>query len=340
MLAGSAAVAEPASAQTADTVILRSGHPVIGEVKSLLRGNLSFDTEEMDVVRIDWDDIAFVTSTQFLQVWTVDHAQYFGSLAAGADTATLVVVGVARADTLEFSEVIYIEQFNLGFFARTSGYLDIGTNIAQANRLRSFLLKWQFNYRGPKWGFNVFSDFYRQRQESTDDLGQTSSQSTSRSSVSIGVDRFFGARWGISLAGEASQNEELSLDRRLLALLGAQYQIVRNQGIELSVGAGGTINDERFVGQPVNTSAEVLVTVGFDAFDIGDLNIFTSLFTYTTPSSNPRLRVEFDGRFAWEIFSDFSVGLSITERYDSRPPSPDAAHRDFQYSFTLGWSWS
>ncbi len=277
--AGSVAIAEPASAQTADTVVLRSGHPVIGEVKSLLRGNLSFDTDEMDVVKIDWDDIAFLTSTQFLQVWTVGNAQYFGSLAAGADTATLVVVGINRADTLKFSEVVYIKQFNLGFFARTSGYLDIGTNIARANQLRSFLLKWQFNYRGPEWGFNVFSDFYRQRQESTDDLGQTFSQSTKRSSASLRGDRFFGARWAMSLAGEVAENEELSLDRRLLATLGAQYQIVRNQGIELSVGAGGTINDERFVDQPVNTSAEVVLAAGFDAFDIGDLDIFTNLIT-------------------------------------------------------------
>ncbi len=41
-------------AQTQDTVILRSGYSVIGEVKSLKRGNLEFDTEEMDLVKIDW----------------------------------------------------------------------------------------------------------------------------------------------------------------------------------------------------------------------------------------------------------------------------------------------
>ena len=78
---------------------------------------------------------------------------------------------------------------------------------------------------------------------------------------------------------------------------------------------------------------------GFDAFDIGDLDIFSGLTTYTTPSSG-RIRVKFDGRLAWEIISDFTVGLTITERYDSDPPSPDAANRDYQYSFTLGWSWS
>jgi len=340
VLAAAAAVNTPARAQTADTVVLRSGNPVIGEVKYLTRGNLSFDTNEMDVVKIDWDDIAFIVSGQFLEIQTAGLQEYYGSLAAGPDTATVVIVGSARTDTLALHDIVRIRPFDLGFFARTSGYVDLGTNIARANRLRSILLKGQFNYRGPKWGFNVFSDFYRQTQESTDDLGQTFDQSTSRSSASLRGDRFIGARWALSASGELAQNEELSLDGRLLAVLGGQFQIIRNQGIEFWVGAGGTLNDEQFEGQPRNTSGEILLAAGFDAFDIGDLDVFSTLSTYSNPSGDGRIRVEFDGRLAWEIFSDFNVGLTITERFDSSPPSPDAANRDYQYSFTLGWSWS
>ena len=58
----------PLAAQTRDTVILRSGHPVIGEIKSLRRGNLEFDTDEMDLVNIDWDDVALLISHSFFEV--------------------------------------------------------------------------------------------------------------------------------------------------------------------------------------------------------------------------------------------------------------------------------
>lgn len=37
---------------------------------------------------------------------------------------------------------------------------------------------------------------------------------------------------------------------------------------------------------------------------------------------------------------DFSIGLNVTERYDSAPPSASAQKRDFQYAFSIGWSWS
>lgn len=84
----------PARAQRPDTVILRSGNPVIGEVKSLRHGSLAVDTDEMDIVNIDWDHIAFVTSAQFFEVELVSGEQLYGSLTS-PDTAVLVVVGTA-----------------------------------------------------------------------------------------------------------------------------------------------------------------------------------------------------------------------------------------------------
>ncbi len=45
-----------AAAQDSDLVILRNGNPVVGEVKSLRRGSLSFDTEEMDSEGEPMDD--------------------------------------------------------------------------------------------------------------------------------------------------------------------------------------------------------------------------------------------------------------------------------------------
>lgn len=330
---------DSAAAQTADTVVLRSGHPVIGEVKSFRRGSLSFDTEEMDVVKIDWDDIASVTSSQFFEVQLSSGAEFFGSLAA-ADTAFLVIVGVSQTDTVAFGEVVSIKPFDAGFFARTNGFVDLGTNIARANSLKSFFLNGQFTYRGPKWGFNVGGDFYRQRQESTDTAGVTTEQSTSRSSASLRGDRFIGPRWGVSASALVEQNDELDLDSRFLGALAGQFQLIRNQGIELIVVAGGTINDEQFVGVPRSTSGEILLGGGFDMFDVGDLNVFTSLTTYTNPTDGGRIRLTFDGRVTWKFISDFNLGFTIIERYDSRPPSPGAAKRDFQYSLTFGWSWS
>ena len=330
---------ELTGAQQSDTVILRSGNPVIGEVKSLRRGSLSFDTDEMDVVSVDWDDIAFLASSQFFEVELVSGAGYYGSLAS-ADTAQLVVIGATTSDTIPFPEVVSIRPFDSGFFARTNGFVDVGSNIARANSLRSLLVNGRFNYRGPKWGFELTGESYWQRQESVSSAGDTTTQTTSRNSAQLGVNRFLGARWAANGSGQVEQNQELQLDFRVLGVLGGSYQIVRNQGIELYAGAGGVVNQELYVGEERSTTAEVLLSAGFDAFDVGDVDIYTSLSTYTNPTDGGRFRVNFDGRIAWEIFGDFTIGLNITERFDSRPPSASATKRDYQYALAIGWSWS
>ena len=327
------------SGQQPDTVLLRSGNPVIGEVKSLKRGSLSFDTDEMDLVSIDWDDIAFITSSQFFEVHLVSGAEYYGSLAS-ADTVQLIVIGATRSDTVPFSEVVGIRPFDSGFFARTNGFIDVGSNIARANSLKSLLVNGRFNYRGPKWGFELSGESYWQRQESVSSDGDTTTQSTSRNSTALGVNRFLGARWALTGSGQAEQNQELELDLRILGVLSGAYQIVRNQGIELYASAGGVRNQELYTDEEKTTTAEVLLGAGFDAFDVGDVDIYTSLTTYTNPTDGGRFRVNFDGRIAWEIFSDFTIGLNITERFDSRPPSASATKRDFQYALAIGWSWS
>ena len=332
-------VGMPVAGQEPDVVILRSGNPVVGEVKSLRRGSLSFDTDEMDVVSIDWDDIALLTSSQFFEVELVSGVEYFGSLAS-ADTAQLVVVGATRSDTIPFPEVVSIRPFDSGFFDRTNGFIDVGSNIARANSLKSILIKGRFNYRGPKWGFELSGESYWQRQESVSSTGDTTTQTTSRNSATLGVNRFLGARWAVTGSGQAEQNQELQLDLRILGVLGGAYQIVRNQGIELYATTGGVVNQELFTGEEKSTTAEVLLGAGFDAFDVGDVDIYTSLTTYTNPTDGGRFRINFDGRIAWEIFSDFTIGLNITERYDSRPPSASATKRDFQYALAIGWSWS
>ncbi|MCZ6915495.1 MAG: DUF481 domain-containing protein [Gemmatimonadetes bacterium] len=329
----------PGHAQDSDLVILRSGNPVVGEVKSMRRGSLQFDTPEMDVVSIDWNDIAILISPNFFEVTLVSGQQLFGGLGS-ADTAMLVIVGVSRSDTVPFRDVASIAEIERGFWGRTNGFIDLGSNLARANSLASILVSGRFNYRGTRWGFDVTGESYWQKQTSVSSAGDTTTQRTSRNSAALTVNRYLGGRWGISWSVQTEQNEELDLDLRMLGTLRGDLQIMRTQELEFYVGAGGTINRERFVGTEGTTSGEILVVTGFDAFDVGDLDIYAELTNYASAADGGRFRLNFDGRIAWEIFNDFTIGINITERLDTRPPSATAEKRDFQYSLTIGWSWS
>ena len=66
--------------------------------------------------------------------------------------------------------------------------------------------------------------------------------------------------------------------------------------------------------------------------------MYTSVASYTNPTDE-RVRVDIDGRISWESCSDFCIGFNVVEKFDSAPPQ-GALDRDYQYGFSVGWSWS
>ena len=132
---------------------------------------------------------------------------------------------------------------------------------------------------------------------------------------------------------------KVSLLLLLLFLLGGGYSLIRDQGMELFVGAGGNLNDERYVGEPTNRTGEIRAQIRFDAFDVGDLDVYTDVTSFVTPTGGGRFRTNIDARLAWELIDDFVLGFNVTERLDSKPPSETATKRDYQYAFSVGWSW-
>jgi hypothetical protein len=271
-------------------------------------------------------------------VTDVSGFQYFGRLEASDQEEALVIVLGTVADTLAFSEVVEITNIGQSFFAKTKGFVDVGANITAANSLASLLVKGRFAYRGRLWDLDWNAETYFQRQETTTDVGDVFEEETSRNATSVTVKRFFGGSWAATSTLDLEQNEELSLDNRTLAILRGEYFIIRNQSIDLSVGLGGAMNRETFTGEERTSSGEITGVATFDAFDIGDLDISTSISAYYAPVDTGRFRFNLDGRIAWEIFNDFEVGFTVTERLDSEP-AEESSGRDFQYGLTIGWSW-
>ena len=89
----------PAAANAAktDVVGLVNGDEVTGEIKSLDFGSLSYKTDSMGTVTIDWDDVVGLTSNQNLQVELVNGTKYFGQLLA-AEASGMIRVRTASTE--------------------------------------------------------------------------------------------------------------------------------------------------------------------------------------------------------------------------------------------------
>ncbi len=323
-----------------DVVVLQNGDHVTGEVKWLTRGKLNYSTDDAGRLEIEWVKVARVTSPHSFEVELGSGEKYFGRLSAIDRNGSIVVAGVVL-DTLSIPSVVQISSLDAGFLKRVRAYLDLGLTFAKANQATTFSAEGEAEYRGDKYGTTLVFNSYSQGQESV--------PTTSRNSGGARVIRFLPKRWSVLLLGQAEQNDELDLDLRLTGAGVMARVLQQSNSSEVSLGGGLAVTRERF--SPTSsdpaavdeeaTNLEGLLAAVWDAFrfDSPKLDLSTSLYLYPSISSPGRVRGEAATRIKYELLSDFNVGVSATDTFDSDPPEETATKNDFITTFTIGWSY-
>ena len=64
-------------------MVLRSGDRITGEVTELDRGRLTFKTDDIGTLAIEWDKVTSVTASATFEVHEIGGGQYFGALRPG-----------------------------------------------------------------------------------------------------------------------------------------------------------------------------------------------------------------------------------------------------------------
>ncbi len=323
--------ATPLIAQKTDVVILRNGDHITGEVKKLALGKLSYSTDDMGTISIEWEKIVRITSRHYFEVELTSGLRYFGNLQE-ADTGQVVVVLDEHRDTLDLARIVRVDPIETDLWERFKGHIDLGFSFQRANRIIELSVSGEVNYRTHKWNHSLSFSSYFQDQDTA--------SSTKRNSLDLVGQRFLARKWSGFLKGSLEQNQELSLDLRAsLAAGGGLYFVQTNHAI-FDVLAGLNVTDERFTGEEDRAnSLEGLLAAEYYyfRFDSPKTDVTTSLFAYPSLTDFGRVRLDFDFYVAYEILSDFTIGLTIFDKFDSRPPSGDAAKNDFGTNLSVGW---
>jgi hypothetical protein len=326
-----------AAAQKTDIVTMPNGDKITGEVKSLSRGKLDYNTDDLGRLSIEWIKLTRLISEHYFDVEVMSGRRYFGRLVEPAADGVIVVKGIS-ADTLPIRSVVSISPLNAGFLQRLKAYLDVGFTLAKANTATTLRVDAETEYRGPKLGSTLGFNLYSQ--------GQESAPTTTRSSVKLELNRFLPNRWSAAAFSRLEQNDELNLDYRFIGGLGGGRILKQSNATEIEAAFGLVVTREQFFpedtasAQDPSTNLEGLLHFGWDAFrfDSPRLDLSTSLTAYPSISDFGRVRADIELRLKYEVFKDFHVGINFTDNFDSRPPE-GSSNNDFVTSLTIGWSY-
>ncbi|MCK5483484.1 MAG: DUF481 domain-containing protein, partial [Gemmatimonadetes bacterium] len=324
--------ASPLFAQKTDVMVLYRGDSLTGEVQELNRGKLSYKTDDMGTLSIEWDKIAHLTSKNYFDVENKRGVRFFGRLAASEEPGQLLII-LSDTVSVRMMDIVAISRIRASFWSRLDGYVDLGFDFQKANNNRQLNGAGQVGYRGEKWASKLNGTTYFQSQDSTD--------LTSRNDLALQGRRLFGNHWAGLVFGSLEQNAQLSLNLRKTIGLGGSRELIHTNSMTFSVVASLAYANEDYLDDEGTTNtvqAPLAADFAFFRFDSPKTDVTSSLTVTPILNDLGRWRIDFTARLSYELISDFTIGLRFFDNFDSRPPSATAASNDLGLTFSLGYT--
>ena len=317
-----------------DIVVLKNGDYITGEVKGMEFARLSFKTDAMQTVSIEWDEIKYIKAKETFRIEMEDVNDFSGSLDSDSLNQTLIINFKNYSYRIKFSKVVKITPIKDTFEGRVNFSIDLGFSYTKASEVAQLTSNANGSYRS--W------EFYHQLDFNSIVTSTSDTNTTENIDLRWNTARFFLYKWFIDAFVGAQRNTELGLNLRLLIGGGGGKDIFRTNTNLLS-GAGGLQVTQEWNQDTAgsSTSLEGIINVRHKKFQYDDPEIdwSTTLRVYPSFTAWGRFRVNFNTNLKWEIYKDLFWRLTFYDNYDSQPPSEDASTNDYGITLSFGWKY-
>jgi hypothetical protein len=329
-----------------DRLVLNNGDVIVGDLKEMNRGVLTIEPSYSDVdFKITWEDIKEVTATQRYLITLSNGERYNGSFKSVGDGKILIDDEDGEDVTVDQNDIVSLQSVDSGFLSRLSANIDVGFSLTKANNQQQLNVNTRAGYLEDRWSLNFYYNSLFTTQDGVDDI--------QRNDGGLAFKYFLPKDWNLLASLDFLSNTEQSLDLRSVAKIGAGYFLKRTNSSYWNVGGGVAYNTERFSSimnedgttttAQNRTSMEGFIATELNLYDIGDLNLLTSVVFYPTiiPDGNVesgRFRTDFrfDAKYDDIFIDDFYIRAGFTLNYDNRPVE---AGKETDYIFTTGFGW-
>jgi len=319
-------------AEKTDSLRVRNGDWLVGDLREMARGIVTYKTDAMSTVYVKWTRVLTATTDKRFQIYLDDERSYFGSLQA-SNTLGRVVIRADR-DTFEVAtqSVIELKRIKATFWNRLDGSLDFGFGFTQQNAKTDLSLRSEIMYLFNRNRLNLLLNGTFSRQDSVSDI--------TRGTARLTYLRELSGLWFAGFGASAEQNSQLSLEVRGAIGGGVGRFLIANNRMELGTLLMLSYNRERFTGEEARNSVPLGLVTDFQFFNWSGLSTDVSSRLSIQPVLNDtgRWRISFTVNLTQEVLNQLYLRIGLAEEYDSKPPSADANKNDFSITTSLGWT--
>ena len=322
-----------------DWIRLPSDEWLKGEIISMYDGELEFDSDELDELSFDYDDIKEIHTSRVVQVGFAERQPLTGRLVIDGNTARVIgEAGEVEFDRADILTIIVGSPKEINYW---SGYANAGGNIRSGNTD-------QIDYTA-RFGLMRRSVKDRIEFDYIGNITRINSEDTSNNHrANLGWDHFISQRMFINVIGiEWYRDPFQNLANRWTVTAGLGYQIVDTSRTSWSVSAGPawqlTEWDSVLAGDD-DTVDSLAFRIGSD-FDhelTDSIDLYAKYNAFFTDKESGSYTHHLDTGIEIELIGDldFNVSWVWDHVQDPRPLEDGSVPKkdDTRLIFGLGWS--
>ncbi len=315
---------------TNDSLVFKNGNIMLGEIKSMDRGVLIFETDYSDKdFNIEWKGIGEIYSDNFFLISVSDGYRYNGSFYSIDTSGTIIINGEDGLTQTRLVDIVFIKSLDQDFWSRVSASIDLGFNITKANNLRQFNTRANLGYLADRWSVDGSVSSLLSAQDEVESIKRTDGNGT--------YTLFLSKDWFLPASLSFLSNTEQKLDMRLSGKLGIGKYVIHTNQSYWGFSTGFSYNNEKYANEiETRRSWEAYLGTELNLYDIGDLSLITKVVIYPGLTDTERFRADFNFDLKYDLPMDFYIKIGTTLNYDNKP-AEGASEADYVLQTGLGW---
>ncbi len=314
-----------------DTIRVKNGNVLYGEIKTLRAGVLTMETPYSDDdFTIDFSEVELINIQRKCFIVLSGGRRLTGYLKSQKPNEITFTNLNGAAETFRMGELVILDELYDRFWKRLSGNIDLSYNITRANSSRQFTLGGGLSYRGPVWLSNAKFTSLDARQDNTENIKRTD--------IDGEIQRILPKNWYLLANLSYLSNTEQALNARYGIRAGAGRFLALTNKLSWGVSGGLNLNLENFADDtPDRESTELFIGTRFNMFDFKDFRLNTNLNIFPSLSESGRWRADYNLDIKWDLPYDFYLKTNLQFNYDNQSATTGS---NFDYILTTGIGWS
>jgi hypothetical protein len=304
-----------------DTLFLKNGDRLSGDIKELTKDMLRYKTDSMGTIYVRWQDIQSIQTEKYLRIELKSGRRLVGSLGRADAPESLVIATRSEDEVHRREELVAFVPLKLqrAWIDRIEGGIKFGLNGTKGSSTVQWNLGADGLYRGEDWEISSRWD-----STMTDKADDTSSQRVNFLNV---YRKLLKEGWYWNAILGYGKNDELGISDRWGVGGGIGQFLIRSNAIEL-MWQSGLMASREFRTDTINNQLEAYLGGTFAWFRhrFPKTDIRTEVLVFPSLTDSGRVRTNWDVSLAREIIEDLSLDLSLYYTTDNQ--SPDEAGRD------------